>query len=82
MNKWILVLLSLASMAKAGSPVWTFTPLTPTSITVPSNGTDEVQYTVTNQSRKMHTLIMNAIGGVSQDVSAGNCQNPFTLGYQ
>ena len=51
MKKGILVLL-LTNMAQAGVSVWTFSPLTATSISVPSNGTGVVQYTVTNKSRK------------------------------
>ncbi|MFN7097630.1 MAG: hypothetical protein ACK4PR_08760, partial [Gammaproteobacteria bacterium] len=50
----------------AGTPLWTFTPLTATTISVPANGTATVQYQVTNQSSKSHTLVMNSITGVTQ----------------
>lgn len=66
----------------AGTPLWTFTPLTTTKITVAANDTTTVKYQVTNQSKKSHTLAMKAIPGVTQVTTAGNCPNPFILGYQ
>jgi hypothetical protein len=81
MNKWILALLTLACTAHAGRSILEFTAQTPTRISVPANGTRVIQYTVTNQSRKTHTLTMNTIQGITQDTSGNNCKNPFTLGY-
>jgi len=81
MNKWILALLTLACTAHAGRSILEFTAQTPTHISVPANGTRVIQYTVTNQSRKTHTLTMNTIQGITQDTSGNNCKNPFTLGY-
>jgi len=72
----------LFSTAEAGSPLWTFTPLTPTTLTITTTDTAVVQYTLTNQSRKQHTLSVTQIPGVTQDTSAGNCTNPVTLNYQ
>lgn len=40
-----------------------------------------VQYQVTNESRKTHTLMMIPVPGITQITTAGNCSNPFTLGY-
>ena len=80
-NILMVLLLSIATLSYAGSPVWTFTPLTATTISVPSNNTGTVQYTVTNQSSRTHTLAMQPITGVSQNMSSGYCGNPFTLGY-
>jgi len=77
----MVLLLAVATLSSAGSPVWTFTPLTATTISVPSNNTGIVQYTVTNQSSRTHTLSMQSIAGVSQNTSSGYCGNPFTLGY-
>lgn len=82
MRKGLLILLATGNIAHAGIPVWTFSPLTPTSVSVPGNGTATIQYLVTNQSKKTHTLMLKLIQGVSQDVSAGYCKNPFILGYQ
>jgi len=87
-NSFIIRLLSsitalcMFHAVEAGSPVWTFTPLTATTISVPTTSSATVQYQVTNQSRKSHTLVMNNITGISQDTSPGKCANPFTLGYQ
>ena len=66
----------------AGTPLWTFTPLTATTISVAANDIASVSYQVTNQSRRSHTLAMNAIPGVTQVTSPGNCPNPFVLGYK
>ena len=81
MNKWIFLLLSTSHIVFASSPVWTFSPLTATSISVPANGTGTIQYTVTNRSKKTHTLAVNPINGISQDTSSNFCKNPFSLGY-
>lgn len=70
----------LFNAVEAGAPMWTFTPLTATTIAVPSNDTAIVQYLVTNQSSKTHTLSMQSIKGISQ-LTTGNgiCGNPFIL---
>ncbi|WP_419420059.1 DUF1566 domain-containing protein [Legionella sp. D16C41] len=67
--------------AQAGSPLWTITPVTSTTATVSATSTAIIQYLVTNQSRKVHTLVMNPIAGISQLITSGNCSNVFTLGY-
>lgn len=74
----------LISTAYAATPLWTFTPIGSTSggACIGSVGHQNVSYTVTNQSRKTHTLAYQAIPGVVQNTSAGNCSNPFVLGYQ
>lgn len=75
-----IVALCLLNAAEAGSPVWTFTPLTATSISVPRNSAATVQYLVTNQSAKSHSLVMTPITGIAQTTTgAGICSNPFTL---
>lgn len=66
---------------EAGTPVWTFTPLTPTTISIDSSSTATVQYLVTNQSHTSHTLVMTPINGVTQTTTSGNCSYSFTLGY-
>ena len=71
--------LTLTLTSQAGSPVWKFTPLTPTTLSVPSNSTATVQYRVTNQSPAPHTLMMVPITGITQTTTAGHCPNPFTL---
>ena len=66
----------------AGAPMWTFSPLTATTVTVPVRSTATLQYTVTNHSRKTRTLAMKPIGAIKQ-ITSGNgvCANPFVLGY-
>lgn len=74
------LLLSFSALLHAGSPVWTFTPLTATSISVPRNSTATVQYLVTNQSAKSHSLVMTPITSITQTTTGvGICSNPFTL---
>jgi len=76
----IVFLLTIAAASYAGAPVWTFTPLTATTISVPSNDTATVQYTVTNQSNRIHTLSMQSIQGITQlTTGLGVCGNPFIL---
>lgn len=76
----IVLLLGLMSNAFAGSPLWTFEPLTATAITVPTNGKAIVQYRVTNQSARPHILTMRPIQGITQITSGpGLCGNPFVL---
>lgn len=79
MKKGFLILVAAGNIVHAGIPVWTFTPLTPTSISIPSNGIAVVQYTITNQSKKTHRLVMDQIQGVTQDTSGSYCKSPFTL---
>jgi hypothetical protein len=64
----------------AGTPLWTFEPLTATTVAVPANGTAMVQYRVTNQSSKPHTLAVQPIRGITQITTGFNlCGNPFVL---
>lgn len=72
----------VAGAATAGTPVWTFTPKTKTTISVPGNGNDRVEYVVTNQSRVTHKLAMRPIAGITQVTTEGGCANPFTLTYK
>jgi hypothetical protein len=83
-HRWLISFFAffLYSSLEAGSPVWTFTPLTPTTISVAPADNTVIQYRVTNQSLKTHTLAMTPINGISQDTTAGNCPSPFTLAYQ
>ena len=64
----VFALFLLSSVVYAGKPVWAFTPLSATSITVPANGTATIQYQVRNQSpTNPHRLVMMPLSGVSQD---------------
>lgn len=50
----------------AGTPVWTFVPLTPTTLTLVSNSQATVIYKVTNQSYRPKVLLMKPIPGITQ----------------
>lgn len=64
-------------------PVWTLSPLTATTLTVPINASAIVQYKITNDSHKTHTLVMQSIAGIQQITAGpGVCASTFTLGYQ
>lgn len=82
-NRMLLAFLCSGLMittAQAGTPLWTFAPLTATNIVVLANGTATVQYRVTNQSSRPHTLEMQPIQGITQNVTgSGICGNPFVL---
>jgi hypothetical protein len=75
-----MLVLCWCGVVNAGSPLWTLTPLTATTLVVPSNSNAIVQYKVTNQSTKTHTLNMQSITGLTQlTTGAGVCSNPFVL---
>lgn len=76
---YLIFLLSTIAFAHA-APLFTFSPLTPTTIQVSNNGTAIVQYIVTNMSFKTHTLVMVPINGITQITNPGDCPNPFVLG--
>ncbi|MDF1683697.1 MAG: beta-propeller fold lactonase family protein [Legionellaceae bacterium] len=71
---YIITALSITGLAEA-SPVWTFTPLTATTVTPPAI----IQYRVTNQSSKPHTLVLSPADGMTQVTTAGNCSDALTL---
>ncbi|KTD12415.1 transmembrane protein [Legionella hackeliae] len=74
--------LIVISISYAGTPPWTFAPLTPTTLTVSSSDTAIVKYQVTNQSHRPHTLAMKNIRGIRQVTTPGSCPNPFILRYK
>lgn len=84
LNKLIVAGLCILLINKIypASPLWTFTPLTATTLTVPSTDTASVSYQITNQSRKTHSLTLRTVPGVSQNTAPGYCPNPFVLDYQ
>lgn len=67
--------LMLATTVKAGQPVWTMTPVPgfPPAVTVSQVGTATIQYTVTNQSKKTHSLQMQPIQGIT----SSGCTSPL-----
>jgi hypothetical protein len=85
-NLWIkllsLPIFLLTTISQASTPLWTFAPLTATTINISPGNTATVQYSVTNQSRRTHALEFIPIPGITQVTGGGNCQNPFVLAYQ
>ncbi len=59
----------------SGIPLWVFTPLTSTTGT-PG---DTIQYRVTSQANRAHTLLVDTPGVSQITTGSGVCQNPFTL---
>lgn len=57
--------LVVINLGYAASPLWTFTPTTPTSITISPNGVAVIAYTITNQSKRPHLLGMKPIKGIT-----------------
>ena len=81
-----LVAILFSMMSYAEKPLWTFVPdpYYPPTVSVTSIGTVTIKYKVTNQSRKTHTLVMDQTNNAitTQVTAAGDCSNPFILGYQ
>ena len=87
MKRWNQILVGALTMlvmtlTYASTPLWTFKPLTSTTLSLSTNSTATIQYQMTNQSRKLHTLIMTPIPGITQVETAGHCPSPFRLAYQ
>lgn len=68
--------------ALAGAPLWSIVPVPAESnnVQIAAQGVQTINYKITNQSSKAHTLIFEAIKGITPiTVGAGVCSNPFTL---
>ncbi|KTD47739.1 IPT/TIG domain-containing protein [Legionella quateirensis] len=72
--------LLMLTAVHSGIPLWTFSPLTATQVAVPENSTVTIQYRVTSQTNRPHTLVMTPIPGVTQ-VTTGQdiCGSVFVL---
>jgi hypothetical protein len=77
----VALVIGFSPMIAAANALWTFAQLTPTTVLIPQGQGLTVQYQITNQSHKPHTLVMTPQSGISQVTSAGNCGLSFTLGY-
>ncbi|MDI1351308.1 MAG: M28 family peptidase [bacterium] len=80
----LLVLLGMfiASSCNAVKPLWTFTPSTPTTHTLLATQSVIVNYTIKNESKRTHTLIMQPISGARQLFNSKTCAASFKLNYQ
>ncbi|KTC73799.1 NHL repeat protein [Legionella birminghamensis] len=74
-----LILFFISGLTQAGSPVFTMTPQTPVALQLKAGQTATVKYLVTNQSLKMHSIVLKPIPGIRQLTGAGICPSPFTL---
>jgi hypothetical protein len=75
--------LFLSQNINAAQPLWTIIP-SPSGSNIISIGINDIatiNYIVTNKSNKNHTLFMQPITGISQNISSGNCPNPFNLQF-
>ena len=75
----LLCAATMSTNAHARVPLWTFTPITSPTQSVPVNDSTFVNYRVTLQSPVTHTLKMVPINGITQITTGGNCTDPFTL---
>lgn len=82
MQLFLGLIVFFSSTLQAGAPIWTFTPLTPTTLSLLPDGWATVQYKLTNYSTKMHVLYMLPIPGINQITTAGNCSNPIVLSHK
>lgn len=65
-NTGVVGFLLVTGVVQAGEPLWTFTPLTATTVAVPAGTTSSVQYTVTNQASRPKSLKILPTSGLSQ----------------
>ncbi|MFA5960226.1 MAG: hypothetical protein WC785_06890 [Tatlockia sp.] len=78
----ILLLLIISSNSYAGTPVWTFAPLTPTTVSINQGDTAFVFYRVTNRSFKRHALVISPIQGVTQlEQGTLACSSARVIGF-
>lgn len=68
--------------AGAAPPLIAFSPLTPTTLTLPTNSEAIVLYQVTNQSARVQGFQMQPIEGVEFVSGSGHCADPFVLTSQ
>ena len=77
----VVVSLLMLSAVQASTPLWTFEPLTSTTVILPDDETALVQYKLTNQSNRLKTLEMKPIQGITQRTTeVGDCGIPIVLG--
>lgn len=75
----VIIALLFSNVISAGSPVFSFTALTATTLQLLASSSATVQYRVQNNSQKPHTLMMIPTTGITQITTGGNCPNPFVL---
>ncbi|MCL9683023.1 lactonase family protein [Legionella maioricensis] len=75
-----ITLLTATFLNAAMLPVFDIEPASPTTMLLPVNSSEIVQYKVTNNTARQRVLTMQPISGVNQITGeAGVCPSPFTL---
>jgi hypothetical protein len=92
--RWIIkvlmsvVVFSFMTTINAGGPVWSVTQTEedklnfPAHVSLSANGSAIIKYQVTNNSRKLHTLVMTPIPGISASWLCLNATQQFPIGYK
>lgn len=70
----LLLSASLPALVHAAQPLWTYTPLSETRITVSKDGKTQVKYRITNNSKKTYNLSMMGNGMQGVTSSPATCQ--------
>lgn len=82
MKKHILLtilILSLTNGVLAATPVWTFTPLSPTTISIDPFQIKNIDYLITNQSSISHTIAIQPYPFEITNLGPFSCGEVFTL---
>jgi hypothetical protein len=83
MKKTLIISMStllLIPSARAAAPLWTFTPLTATNISIKLTEKVTIKYRLVNKSKKTRTLMINPINGITQITSENTyCKSPSVL---
>lgn len=75
---WMLNII-LTNCTYASTPLWTFTPLTPTTISIRPLEVKFIDYLITNQSSITHTLSIQEYAFPVVTSGEFNCGSLFTL---
>lgn len=70
----LFISIGLSNSAYAAKPLWTYTPLSETRITVSPDGKAQVKYRITNNSKKTYNLSMMGNGMQGVTSSPATCQ--------
>ena len=65
----ILMQCIVMDLAYAAKPMWTFRPITPTTVALPPGTKDFIQFEVTNQLSRSKSLVLAKASGINQGES-------------
>lgn len=75
---WLLNIMCI-NCTFASTPLWTFQPLTPTTVSITPYSIVNVDYLVTNQSSETHTIAIQPFPFEITKVDPLSCGSVFTL---